>query len=303
MDKEKLTGILKERYMIEDAGSEVLRECGGQVYIINADKKYLLKIFGQAFSDNARKSAEVMGYLAANDFPVPKTIPNKDGEPIQTIIADGDEQLIVLYEFIEGEEPDLENDAKKVGALVGRFHALMEKYGENTEIHDKHYFIDKYVGFLEAKKSPQAQAFKELGERLWEKVKGLPAGNCHGDLHRGNLLETKDGQLRLIDLDTVAKTPFMFDISVMCDMTNYFQLKEEDIGITRKVYEQFMRGYGEYRSVSEEEINSFPYWVAVRHFQLQAVMMEIYGVNCNDERFDEYQLFWLKSWMDANGIS
>ena len=303
MDKDNLTVILKERYMIENASLDLLRECGGQVYIVNADKKYMLKIFGRAFSDNARKTIDVIRYLEENGFPVPKTIMNKDGEPIQAIFSDGEEKLMVLTEYIEGEEPDLKKDAEKVGSLVGRFHVLMEKYSSNTVRHGKYYFIDKYVGYLEAKKSPQVTAFKELGERLWEKVKGLPVGNCHGDMHRGNLLETMDGQIYLIDLDTVAKAPFMFDISVMCDMTNYFQLKEEDICSTHKVYKQFMRGYREYRSVSEEEINSFAYWVAVRHFQLQAVIMEIYGINCNDERFDEYQLFWLKSWMEANGIN
>ena len=36
---------------------------------------------------------------------------------------------------------------------------------------------------------------EELGERLWDKVKNLPQGKCHGDLHRGNLLQNSDGQL------------------------------------------------------------------------------------------------------------
>ena len=41
------------------------------------------------------------------------------------------------------------------------------------------------------------------------------------------------------------------------------------------------------------------YWVAIRHFQLQATILEIYGVDCIDEGFADDQLYWLNKWQDA----
>ena len=36
------------------------------------------------------------------------------------------------------------------------------------------------------------------------------------------------------------------------------------------------------------------YWVAIRHFQLQATILEIYGVDCIDEGFIDGQLLLAK---------
>ena len=41
------------------------------------------------------------------------------------------------------------------------------------------------------------------------------------------------------------------------------------------------------------------YWVAIRHFQLQATILEIYGVDCIDEGFIDGQLYWLNKWQEA----
>jgi Ser/Thr protein kinase RdoA (MazF antagonist) len=91
----------------------------------------------------------------------------------------------------------------------------------------------------------------------------------------------------------------MFDVMVMCDMTDYFNLKQEDIKLTKEVYQNFLSGYSEYHKLSREEILSFPYWVAIRHFQLQATILEIYGVDCIDEGFINRQLNWLNKWRGA----
>lgn len=138
-----------------------------------------------------------------------------------------------------------------------------------------------------------------MGERLWDKVKDLPQGKCHGDLHRGNLLQNADGLIFLVDFDTVCHAPFMFDVMVMCDMTDYFNLKKEDIELTKEVYHKFLLGYSGYHVLSREEILSFPYWVAIRHFRLQATILEMYGINCIDEGFIDGQLCWLNNWQEA----
>ena len=175
----------------------------------------------------------------------------------------------------------------------------MEKYPVEMVSHGKEFFISRYLDFLRRKNYPRIKEYEEIGERLWNKVKDLPQGNCHGDLHRGNLLQNPDGRIFLVDFDTACKAPVMFDIMVMCDMTDYFNLKQEDIKLTKEVYQKFLSGYLGSLKLSREEILSFPYWVAIRHFQLQATILEIYGVDCIDEGFIDGQLYWLTKWQEA----
>ena len=111
-------------------------------------------------------------------------------------------------------------------------------------------------------------------------------------------MQTKNGQIYLLDFDTVCKAPLMFDVMVMCDMTNYFNLQEKDIETTRAVYENFISGYTRCHPLSPEEKLTFPDWVAIRHFQLQATILEVHGINCIDEQFIDWQLYWLKKWME-----
>ena len=299
MDEMTLQDILTLNYGIESFSLEFLREGGGHTYAVNGKNKYLLKVIGSAFSDTARQSVSIMRYLGENSFPVPKTILTKSGEVFFEAIAGAEKYLIVLMEYIDGDEPELEKCASEVGKLVGRFHQLIKKYPEEVVSKGKKFFIGRYLEFLRKKNYPRIAEYEELGERLWNKVKDLPQSKCHGDLHRGNLLQNADGLIFLVDFDTVCHAPFMFDVMVMCDMTDYFKLKKEDIELMKEVYHKFLLGYSGYHALSREEILSFPYWVAIRHFQLQATILEIYGINCIDEGFIDGQLCWLNNWQEA----
>ena len=299
MNEERLLEILRTHYGIEEPSLEFLREGGGYTYVVNGSTKYLLKVIGTAFLNTAKQSVSIMRYLEENDFPVPKIILTRDGDAVLETEIDGEEKLIVLMEFIDGDEPDLTECAAEAGALVGRFHRLMEQYPLEPVSRGKDFFIGRYLEFLSEKKYPRLSVYEELGERLWEKVGNLPEGTCHGDLHRGNLIQNAEGKIYLVDFDTVCHAPRMFDVMVMCDMTDYFRLKPEDINITKQVYRKFLTGYSEYRTLSREEILSFPDWAAVRHFQLQATILEIYGIDCINGKFIDAQLNWLNKWQEA----
>ena len=299
MNKERLLEMLTKDYGINEPSLEFLREGGGHAYIVNGKQKYLLKLIKTAFTDTAKQSVSIMRYLKDNGFPVPGILLTKDGTAMLEA-ADGDEEkLIVLMEFIDGKEADLKENASAIGALVGRFHCLMERCPMEPAVHGKEFFIGRYLDLLRKKRYPRLAEYEELGECLWEKVRNLPQGNCHGDLHRGNLLQSADGQIHLIDFDTVCRAPVMFDVMTMCDMTDYFNLKQEDIDVTEEVYRNFLSGYSSYRTLSREEILSFPDWVAIRHFQLQATILEAFGIGCIDEGFIDSQLSWLNRWQEA----
>ena len=299
MKGNQLLEILTTGYGIEKPSLTFLREGGGQTYLVSGTEKYLLKVVGSAFLQTARQSVSILRYLEETGFPVPKIRLTRSGAPAFETAAEGEETLIVLMDFIDGDEPDLLKTASEVGALAGRFHRLMEAYPAEPVARGKDFFIGRYLDFLRRKNYPRLSAYEALGERLWDKVRGLPRGRCHGDLHRGNLLQDREGKIWLVDFDTVCRAPLMFDIMVLCDMTDYFHLKQKDIRTTKEVYRGFLSGYSQYRAFSREEMLSFPDWVAIRHFQLQATILEIYGIDCIDEGFIDAQLAWLAQWQEA----
>ena len=292
-----LRDILQMHYDLGEVSLRFLREGGSRTYLAEGKEKVLLKVIGPAFAGTARQSVSVMRFLEAQVFPVPRTILTRFGEALPEVSVMGENRLVTVQEFIEGEEPDLMVRAEEAGALTGRLHSLMERYPEPLAVRDRQFFIGRYLDFLRRKEYPGLPEYEALGERLWRRVADLPVTACHGDLHRGNLLETPDGGIFLLDFDTVCRAPAMFDVTVMCDMTDYFRLKGEDVETTKDVYARFLTGYAGHRALSEAETASFRDWVAIRHFQLQATILEVYGIDCVDAAFIDAQLAWLKGWL------
>lgn len=299
MDNVTIIHTLRNNYSIEIESIEFLRTGGCTSYIaLGKDKKYLLKIINNAFMDTIQQSVNIMRYLELHEFPVPKIIDTTTGEPILNVIDRGTKYLFILYEFINGKEPDINEKARDIGELVGRLHLIMKDYTENLAIREKPFFIDRYINIIKAKKYPEKETEKyvELGNELWESVKDLPYGYCHGDLHRGNLLITPENKIYILDFDTSCYAPRMFDIMVMCDSTNYFDFDPKGIEYTTLIFKQFLEGYSKSIILSDIEIRSFYDFIAIRHYQLQATILEIFGLDCVDKQFIDKQLCWLQNW-------
>ena len=296
MDTETLSEVLRLRYGIRTSAVRFLREGGGTSWRAEGDGTFFVKEIGPAFAATARQSVSVMRFLEERGFPVPKTVLTRDGDALPEIRAGEETRLLLVQEFIEGEEPDLEARAEEVGTLTGRLHDLLEDFPGELVPRGKAFFIGRYLDFLRRQAYPRLSAYAELGEALWRRIENQPCAVCHGDLHRGNLLETAQGRVVLLDFDTVCRAPAMFDVSVMCDMTDYFRLKQKDVDTANAVYRRFLSGYETIRQLTPAEKGSFFDWVAIRHFQLQATILEIYGIDCVDEAFIDRQLTWLTDW-------
>lgn len=298
MQQETILSLLRSNYNLAPVTLTFLRAGGGKTFIVEGKKqKYLLKVIGNAFADTVQHSISVMQYLENNKFPVPKLIQTTAGSPLLKSTLNEQDYLLSLYEYIPGTEPDLTIRAEHVGELTGQLHTLLKDYSEPLPTHDYSFFIGRYLDFLRQKDYIHVDAYAELGNTLWQRVKDLPTGNCHGDLHRGNLLETANGQIYILDFDTICHAPLMFDIMTMCDMTDYFRRKPSDLKITQRVYAQFHNGYAKRRPLNKAEHRSFYDWVAIRHFQLQATILEIHGIDCIDSGFIDTQLLWLEQWL------
>jgi len=284
---------LNARYPLRFDRLELVRESVSMAYIaVTGGEKFFLrcvKPFGVA---QARHGVDIQVFLQSRGVPVPAIIFTQDGAPC--FEADG--HLYILYEYIEGAEVDPARDAKALGTLVGRLHQVMRDYPGPLRKHDRHYYIDKYIDILRAKQYPKTDEFAAYGDALWEKVKGLPRGYCHGDMYRGNFHKTPDGQIFVLDFDTSSEGFPMVDPALACNLADYFQFKRAGLEKSRRAFGRFLPEYLKYNPLSQAEIDAFYDLIAVYHFALQATIIELHGPDCVDDKFFGNQLGWLYSW-------
>lgn len=301
MQSENIMRTLKEHYSLLFTHMEFMRAGGTKTFIVHSTgEKYLLKLIPSVFMDTIRHSFDVILFLSENDFPVPRIILTQDGQPYCNYEDDGEFYLCVLFLFIEGREPELGEGIEEIGTLVAQLHNVMEKYTGALLARDKHFFIGRYLDILTRKEYDKykIQFYRDYGDALWERVKNLPQGFCHGDLFRGNLLRTSLGEFYILDFDTACRAFPVYDIMVMCDSTDYFKFEQAGFVKTQKIYERFLTGYLPQRNLSNLEVKAFYDLVAVRHYQLQATIIEIHGLDCIDHSFIDKQMSWLMQWRE-----
>jgi len=301
MTEAQIITLIKRHYAVHVDSVEFFREGGCVSYIaFGAGEKYLLKIVNKAFMDTVKQSVHIMTFLAGHDFPVPRIISAADGRCYIATTDHDCERICILFTFIEGREPGLGERMEETGELVGRLHHLMSRYGGSLTVHDKAFFIDRYIDILRRKAYPEIKLARyiEYGDALWESVKALPRGFCHGDLHRGNLLLTPSGQLYLLDFDTSCLGFPAYDAMVICDATDYFYFDPGGFDRATRIYGEFLNGYTRHHSITDAERDAFYSLIAIRHYQLQATIVEMNGLDCIGEAFIDRQLDWLMRWRE-----
>ena len=296
---EEIIKILNENYHICVDRLELTRDMGSSAYTAYAcNQRYFLRVLKPAFLDTAFIAVDIQVFLQEHGFPVPKIFFSRENRPY---IQD-ENGIYVLYEYIEGGESNPEQDAEAIGALVGKLHHIMKEYPRELVKRDKWFFIGRYIDILKKKQYPRVNEFLAYGETLWENVKDLPRGFCHGDMYNGNIHKTPDGRLFVLDFDTACEGFPMYDPTLICDMTTYFDFDERNYDRSNKVLSRFVPEYVKYNTLSQAEINAFCYLIAIQHFATQATVMEIFGADCLDGKDLDDQLEWLYRWREQCDI-
>lgn len=225
---------------------------------------------------------------------MPPVIFTKDNLPYVRM----DNGLFILYEFVEGSESNPEQDAEAIGALIGKLHNMMKEYTGELVKRDKHFFIGRYIDILRRKQYPKVDEFLTYGNALWDKVRDLPCGYCHGDMYDGNIHKTPDGKFYMLDFDTSCEGFPMYDPTLICNKTHYFDFDEHGYEKSKGILSRFLPEYLKYNTLSQTEINAFYDLIALYHFALQATVIENFGLDCVDNTFLDKQLDWLYRWRE-----
>ena len=292
---ENIINTLNCNYYINFDRLELLREGGSKAYAaFSGNAKYFLRAVAPAFFDTAETGAEIQVFLQNKDFPVPIIILTKENLPyIKTA-----DSLMILYEFIEGADCEPDQDAEAIGALIGRFHHLMKEYPGKLVKRDKQFYIGRYIDILRKLQYPRIDEYIIYGDDLWEKIKDLPMGYCHGDMYCGNIRKTPGGKLYIHDFDTSCEGFPMYDPTLICDKTEHFEFDECNYDKSNKILARFIPEYRKYNKLSQAEIDAFHALIAIEHYSTQATVMEIAGLDCIDSTDMDNQLDWLYRWRE-----
>ncbi|MBN2853246.1 MAG: phosphotransferase [Clostridia bacterium] len=299
MEEKEILVLLNHSYDIEFKSLSLFRKGGCHSYIVlSSRKKYFMKVISKAFMETAKQSLNVLMHLEKSGFPSPKIILTVIGLPYFDVIDNDDVKSGILFEFIEGEEIDQGEGAEKIGVLVGQMHSIMKSFKEDLPVKGKEFFIDRYIDILKKKNYDpiKIETFREYGDYLWERAEKLPKGFCHGDLHYGNLLKTISGDIFILDFDTSCYAFSVYDVMMICNSTDYFTFDENGYHKSTSTYESFLKGYTKYCSLTDYEIEVFYDLIAMYHYQLQATIIEINGLDCVNDKFIDNQLDWLLKW-------
>lgn len=286
----ELLQTVNASYPVSVERLELLRDSGSLAFAAySGRRKYFLRLVKPSLAEAAATGTQIQVFLQERGFPVPTVRFTKDGA---SCVCCG-EGLLVLYDFLEGEDSQPERDIESIGALVGRLHREMRAYTGPLPVRGKEFYIGRYVDILRQKQYPRAEEYAAYGDALWERLRALPMGCCHGDMYSGNIRRTKDGGLYVHDFDTVCIGFPMYDATLICDATEYFHYAEGNLAKSDRLLERFLPEYERESHLSREEREALHGLIAMQHFSTQATIVELFGPNCLDDESIDSQLDWL----------
>lgn len=284
--------FIQDQYNLENIELKLIQESGSMTYDLKtSDSHYVLKVVSDAFKDSVVDGLKVLDYLQQHNFSSPRIIKTVHD---QFMAEDNQKNAFVLYEYEPIKEVK-DYDYEGLGKIVGRLHQLMKVYDEPLQIRDKEYYLDRYLNILEMKSYDveKINRYEALGGYFWRKVKDAKTGFVHGDLHRGNIMDLNQTYF-VLDFDTSSIGLRVHDVALICNQTDYFQLSEADFYKTIESFKVFSKGYEKF--VQLPSISELLHMIGIYHFQLQANIIEIHGIDCIDHSFIDQQLIWLEKW-------
>ncbi|WP_167956539.1 phosphotransferase [Anaerosporobacter faecicola] len=292
----KIIDFINMQYGMEVVSVEVLRDWIGKVFlVVTKEKKYIYKQFREKNNPYAIQSTWVQEQLMENKIPVPMIIPTVENQ----LYSIYENCVCILYAFVNGSELERGERLAELGNLCGKMRKCMERSRNTLAIHGREFFVDRYLKIIQKKKFGDELRFRQIADTLLRYLKDIPTGFIHGDFHAGNIFVKKD-TLLVYDFDACANAYPVYDIATICDGTDYFSLDEcnftQGKTVTLNRMKTFLTGYEQYYTVSEAEQLAVLACIGIRHYDIQATIIETLGIDCIDQAFLSQQLQWLDHW-------
>ena len=298
LDYGALLNIINARYAIGARDVVLHRDMIGYVYLVQTSARpYVLKLYRPFNSDQAIQTVELVAYLKRSAYPVVSIVCAEDGAGCIDVSLASSPCKAILYDYVEGVEPAIEEEVERIGRQVGWLHRLMDGYDGTVIRRGKSFYVDRYIDLLKRLSfdSSKIAELDQYGDELWDALSRLPPGFCHGDLHTGNMLRTGGNEYVLFDFDVAACAHNIIDVATLSDASNFNVFSDDAYDSTRRRLERFYQGYRRERSLTDAELAGVFDFIPVRHLEIIATIVECQGGGLSNDLMDE-QHGWLMNW-------
>lgn len=220
----------------------------GQIFVRFCDQQVI---------ENIKQEMLLMSVLKENNFKTAYPIQRTDGGFISFL----NEVPVVIYEFLQGELPELNEDvvsqiARAVG-LLSSIQAPGELIKKNAISLSDSREIIRSEAFRKSPYADVSENFISLFNLLEDKLLvKLPQGIVHGDVFPDNTLFDNNKLVGLIDFEEFAIDNLLFDVGMTINGFCF-----DGVELKNKLLRAFVRSYTGIRKLTEEEIKNLPYYI------------------------------------------
>jgi len=287
-------GLLAEaalpRWGLAGATLKMINHSENTTYLVspaNGAKPVILRVHrpGYHTADGIRSELAWMRALQAEGgVPTPQAIPAQDGQDVQTVAHPslGTPRNCVLFQFIEGQEPQQDHDLiepfKQLGEVTARTHLHSMQWKRPSFFERTVWDFEHSIGSqpnwgpwtegpdMTPARLPLLQKLvAAMGKRLARYGQGNDRyGLIHADFRLANLL-IHQGEVRVIDFDDCGLGWFLYDAGTA---VSFFEHKPEVPGLI----DAWAEGYRRVRPLSKEDEAELPTFVILRRMILFAWM-------------------------------
>lgn len=270
-----------------DATCRLINISENATFIVEANDGYqsILRIHRPNYHSHLAIESELawMNHLGTYGGVVtPATIPGVDGNAIQELDIEGlpDKRFIVMFEFIEGEEPDqninLAPAFEELGEIAAKTHLHSLSWNKPVDFERLVWNVDAVFGAEPTwgnwRNSPRLTATSEavmqrLEETITLRLNAFGSGPeryglIHADMRLANLL-VHEGSTRLIDFDDCGFGWYLYDFATgVSFMEDHPQVPALKLA--------WVKGYRKIRNLSAKEEQEIDTFVMLRRMALCA---------------------------------
>jgi len=180
-DLNSLRDILNTCYPVHVDQIHLHRDMIGYVYIAEGatkrgPKKYVLKLYRPYDTENALCSIGILEYLRQQDYPVVSIVPTRADVSHVVIDTPQGMSVAILFDYLDGPEPHLKTEIVDLARQVGLLHQTMETYPHPPLHRGKDFYVDRYLGILQA----LCPAYHHPAKLLLDDTVGLDRFLAHG---------------------------------------------------------------------------------------------------------------------------
>jgi len=209
-----------------------------------------IRFCDQQSVENIEQEMLLMSVLKENNFKTAYPIARTDGGFLSFL----NEVPVVVYEFLEGELPELNKGVvSQIAGAVGILSSIRppkEIIKKNAiSVGDSRELI-KSEAFLKSSYPDVTKNFIKQFTNLEEKLLlDLPAGIVHGDVFPDNTLFYNEKLIGLVDFEEFAIDKLLFDVGMTINGFCY-----DGLEMNMKLFSTFIEQYSLVRKLSSEEV-------------------------------------------------